>query len=128
MLSSAKMITASSFGAMFFLGVGTAVIGAASKNIGLTPQQIGLLIAVQNLGFILSVTVAGTLADTFSKTKLMFGTSLILAVSFYLFYILYSFIFSRGNSAQTERFLRGGDLSSILQLFRGDTQCTGKLL
>ncbi len=87
MLSNAKIITASSFGAMFFLGVGTAVIGAASRNIGLTPQQIGLLIAVQNLGFILSVTVAGTLADTFSKTKLMFWASLILAVSFYLFYI-----------------------------------------
>ena len=94
MLSSAKMITASSFGAMFFLGVGTAVIGAASKNIGLTPQQIGLLIAVQNLGFILSVTVAGILADTFSKTRLMFWASLILAVSFYLFYIRGAFLFN----------------------------------
>ncbi len=94
MLGSAKMITASSFGAMFFLGVGTAVIGAASKNIGLTPQQIGLLIAVQNLGFILSVTVAGILADTFSKTKLMFWASLILAASFYLFYIRGAFLFN----------------------------------
>ena len=45
MIKSIKLITASSFLAMFFMGVGSAIIGAASRDIGLTAAQIGLLIA-----------------------------------------------------------------------------------
>lgn len=82
MIQNVKIITASSFLAMFFLGVGSTIIGAASKNIGLTPHQIGLLIAIQNVGFIFSVIVSGMLADRFSKTKLMFMSSFILVPFF----------------------------------------------
>jgi hypothetical protein len=39
--------------------VGTAIIGAASGNIGLTPQQTGLLVSAQNVGFILAVLISG---------------------------------------------------------------------
>jgi len=63
----------SSFTAMFFLGVGSAIIGAASRNIGLSPYQIGLLLATQNIGFILSVITVGTLADSTDKARLMFA-------------------------------------------------------
>ena len=45
----------SSFTVMFFLGVGLAIIGAASRNIGLSPYQIGLLFWTQNIGFTVSV-------------------------------------------------------------------------
>jgi hypothetical protein len=55
MIRNVKAITASSFLSMFFLGVGAAVIGAAARNIGLSPFQIGLLIAFQNIGFMFSV-------------------------------------------------------------------------
>ena len=72
---------------MFFLGVGTAVIGAASGNIGLTPFQIGLLVSVQNVGFIIAVLGAGVLADTTSKPLLMGAASLVLAASFLLYYL-----------------------------------------
>ena len=58
MIKSVKLITASSFLAMFFMGVGSAIIGAASRDIGLTAAQIGLLIAAQNVGFIFSVTIS----------------------------------------------------------------------
>ena len=71
---------------MFFLGIGAGVIGAASRNIGLTPYQIGLLIAAQNVGFLLSVLVAGALADSYPKTRLLFFGSAILAAAFFLFY------------------------------------------
>jgi MFS family permease len=71
----------SSFTAMFFLGVGSAIIGAASRNIGLSPYQIGLLLATQNIGFILSVITAGTLADSTDKARLMFAASLIIALT-----------------------------------------------
>jgi len=94
MIKNVSIITASSFVAMFFLGVGSAVIGAASKNIGLTPHQIGLLIAVQNLGFILSVIVSGSLADTFSKTILLSWTSFILSISFFFFYAKDALLFN----------------------------------
>ena len=86
----------SSFTAMFFLGVGAAIIGAASRNIGLSPFQIGLLLATQNIGFILSVITAGILADSADKARLLFAASLITAVSFFFFYLNDSFILNLG--------------------------------
>jgi MFS family permease len=86
----------SSFTAMFFLGVGAAIIGAASRNIGLSPFQIGLLLAAQNIGFILSVITVGTLADSADKARLLFAASLILAVSFFFFYRNDAFILNLG--------------------------------
>jgi fucose permease len=86
----------SSFAAMFFLGVGSAIIGAASRNIGLSPDQIGLLLAIQNIGFILSVITVGTLADSTDKARLLSAASLIIAVSFFFFYQNDSFILNLG--------------------------------
>jgi fucose permease len=81
---------------MFFLGVGAAIIGAASRNIGLSPFQIGLLLATQNVGFILSVITVGTLADSADKARLLFAASLILTVSFFFFYLNDAFILNLG--------------------------------
>ena len=86
MIRNKKALTIGSFSTMFFLGVGTVIIGASSRNIGLTPSQIGLMVSVQNVGFILSVITVGTLADTYDKARLLAAASLILAVSFYFFY------------------------------------------
>ncbi|CAB1084580.1 hypothetical protein D1AOALGA4SA_12094 [Olavius algarvensis Delta 1 endosymbiont] len=86
MIRNRNILTISSFSAMFFLGVGSAVIGAASRNIGLSPFQIGLLLAFQNIGFILSVITVGTLADSVDKARLMFAASLITALSLFFFY------------------------------------------
>jgi fucose permease len=82
-----KAITASSYAAMLFLGLASSLIGAAARNIGLTPSQIGLMIAVQNVGFGLSVWLSGALADTRPKPRLMMVGSLVLAVSFLTFYL-----------------------------------------
>lgn len=87
MINNIKAITFSSYLAMFFLGVGASIIGAAAQNIGLSPAQIGLLIAVQNVGFMLSVFVAGTLADSYEKPKILLVGSLMLAVSFFTFFL-----------------------------------------
>jgi MFS family permease len=84
--TSSGVLTGGSFASMFFLGVASAIIGAASGNIGLSPFHTGLLIAAQNAGFILAVLAAGSLADTRQKAKLMGFGSLVLAVSFFLFY------------------------------------------
>jgi MFS family permease len=86
MIRHRGVLTASSYLSMFFLGVGTAVIGAASGSIGHTPYQTGLLISVQNLGFIVSVLASGTLADSSDKARLMSAGSFLLAVSFFLYY------------------------------------------
>jgi len=83
MIRNRNILIMSSFAAMFFLGVGSAVIGAASRNIGLSPFQIGLLLAIQNIGFILSVSTVGTLADSTDKARLLSAASLIIAVSFF---------------------------------------------
>jgi len=96
MIRNRNILTMSSFTAMFFLGVGSAIIGAASRNIGLSPYQIGLLLATQNIGFILSVITVGTLADSTDKARLMFAASLIIAVSFFFFYLKDSFILNLG--------------------------------
>jgi len=96
MIRNRNVLTMSSFTAMFFLGVGSAIIGAASRNIGLSPYQIGLLLATQNIGFILSVITVGTLADSTDKARLMFAASLITAVSFFFFYLKDAFILNLG--------------------------------
>jgi len=87
MIRHRGVLTGSSYLSMFFLGVGTAVIGAASGSIGHTPYQTGLLISVQNIGFIVSVLASGALADSSDKARLMSAGSLLLAVSFFLYYL-----------------------------------------
>lgn len=72
---------------MFFIGVATTMIGAAARNIGLSPYQIGMFMTVQNLGFMLSVIVSGALADTHDKTNILFVGSSILAAAFVTFYL-----------------------------------------
>ena len=91
MIRNVKALTASSYLSMFFLGVTTAVVGAAAKNIGLTPYQIGLMLAVQNVGFIISVSVSGALADTREKPRILLVGSLVLAGGLLIFYTSYPF-------------------------------------
>ena len=81
-----RAITASSFAAMFFLGIGYSIIGAAARNLGLTPEQIGILLAVQNVGFGVSVAVSGALADTHSKPRIIAFGSIITAIAFFAFF------------------------------------------
>jgi len=87
MIKNVKAITASSYLSMFFLGVASALIGAAARNIGLSPYQIGLIIAVQNVGFAISVSLSGALSDTCEKPKILLMGSLLLAGSFLTFYL-----------------------------------------
>jgi predicted MFS family arabinose efflux permease len=87
MIKSIKAITASAYLSMFFLGVSASLIGAAARNIGLSPYQIGLMIAAQNVGFTVSVLLSGALADQVDKTKILFGGSLVLALAFFTFYL-----------------------------------------
>jgi fucose permease len=86
MIKNIKAITAASFLAMFFLGLSSSVIGAAARNIGLSPYQIGLMIATQNIGFMISVLISGALADTYQKPRILMVGSIILAISLFLFY------------------------------------------
>jgi FHS family glucose/mannose:H+ symporter-like MFS transporter len=77
---------------MFFLGVGVTITGAAARNIGLSPYQIGLLMTALNLGFIISVIISGALADTQEKTVILFVGSGVLAASFLTFYLTDAFL------------------------------------
>ncbi len=87
MIKNIRAVTYSCYLSMLFLGLSSALVGATAKNIGLSPYQIGLLIAVQNLGFIISVVISGALADTHSKPRILFVGSLILALAFLTFYM-----------------------------------------
>lgn len=87
MIRNVTTITASSYLAMFFLGVGVSLVGATARNIGLTPAQIGILLTAQHLGFMVSVSFAGALADTYAKPRILFVGSLILAGGFFTFYL-----------------------------------------
>src|SRR3990170_4772985 len=86
MIRNTKAITALSYLSMFSLGIAASLIGAAARNIGLSPFQIGLMIAVQNIGFMISVMVTGAMSDTHEKPRLLFLGSLILGASFLAFY------------------------------------------
>ncbi len=87
MQNNTKALTAASYLSMLFLGISTTFVGATARNIDLSPFQIGLFLAVQNLGFMVAVMVAGALADTLEKPRILFVGSLILAFSFFSFYL-----------------------------------------
>jgi fucose permease len=87
MIKNTAAITASSYLSMLFLGVAASLIGAAARNIGLSPYEIGLMITVQNMGFMLSVMISGALADTHDKPRILFFGSLVLSAAFLTFYL-----------------------------------------
>jgi MFS family permease len=86
MIKNIKIITAASFLSMLFLGISSSMIGAAARNIGLSPYQIGLMLTAQNLGFMISVLITGALADTYQKPRILMIGSIILAISLFAFY------------------------------------------
>ena len=87
MIKNISAITASSYLSMLFLGVAATLIGAAARNIGLTPYEIGLMITFQNLGFMISVMISGALADSHEKPRILLMGSLILSAAFLSFYL-----------------------------------------
>lgn len=91
MIQNKFLITASSYISMLLLGVAGSLIGAAARNIGLSPYEISLMLLVQNLGFMVSVMISGAMADTYSKPRILMVGSLVLAASFLTFYALSSF-------------------------------------
>jgi len=86
MIKNINAITIATYFTMFFLGVAGSLVGAAARNIGLAPYQIGLLTSIQNVGFMFSVSISGALSDTHDKPKILAIGSLILAISFFSFY------------------------------------------
>ena len=87
MIKNLSAITASSYLSMLFLGVAGTLVGAAARNIGLSPFEIGLMITIQNIGFMLSVMVSGAMSDSYPKPRILFIGSLILSVAFLTFYL-----------------------------------------
>ena len=55
MIKNKSLTTASSYVSMLLLGVAATLIGAAARNIGLSPYEISLMIMIQNLGFMVSL-------------------------------------------------------------------------
>lgn len=86
MITNRSAITGTLYTSMFFLGIVIAIVGAAARNIGLSPSHIGILVSVQNVGFMVGVLVAGSLADSVSKTRIMLMGSVTLMISFAFFY------------------------------------------
>ena len=86
MIKNKSLITGSSYISMLLLGVAATLIGAAARNIGLSPFEISLMIMVQNLGFMVSVMISGALADTYSKPRILMIGSFVLSAAFLTFY------------------------------------------
>lgn len=87
MKNNIKALTLASYLSMLFLGVATSLIGAVARNIDLTPFQIGLFITIQNVGFMIAVWISGALSDSIEKPRILLAGSLILALSFFTFYL-----------------------------------------
>ena len=85
--STARSLTLSSYAAMFFLGVALTVIGAVARSVGLSAFAIGMLVAAQHAGFIVSVLVTGAYCDAFAKPKILFAGSAALAAAFFTFHV-----------------------------------------
>ncbi|HKJ86789.1 MAG TPA: MFS transporter, partial [Spirochaetia bacterium] len=85
-ITSPRVATGSSFLSMFFLGVGVAIVGATARAVGLSPAEIGYLIAAQNVGFGIAVVVGGALSDLYRKPVILTIGLVLLAISFALLY------------------------------------------
>ena len=96
LITSRPVSTGSAFVAMFFLGVGVAIVGATARAVGLAPSQIGYLIAAQNVGFGVSVVVSGALADRFRKPLILTVGLIMLGLSFATLYRSDSFAANLG--------------------------------
>ncbi len=79
-------LTLAAYLSMLFLGVANTIVGAAARNIGLTPFQIGLFLAMQNAGFMAGVLVSGALADVTAKPRVLLVGSVVLSLAFFSFY------------------------------------------
>lgn len=71
---------------MLFLGVGVAIVGATARAVGLSPSQIGYLVAAQNVGFAIAVVTGGALSDRYPKPSILATGLVILAGAFALLY------------------------------------------
>ena len=91
MISNRSIVTGTIYTSMFFLGIVIAIVGAAARNIGLSTAQIGILVSIQNIGFMIGVLTAGAMADQVRKTRIMLLGSLLLAGSFAFFYAFEAF-------------------------------------
>ncbi|MFW6291900.1 MAG: MFS transporter [Spirochaetota bacterium] len=85
-ISSTRVATGSSFLSMFFLGVGVAIVGATARAVGLSPSEIGYLIAAQNVGFGIAVVAGGALSDLYRKPVILTTGLIMLAISFAFLY------------------------------------------
>ena len=94
MINNKSLITASSYTSMLLLGVAATLIGAAARNIGLSPYEISLMIMAQNFGFMVSVMISGAMADTYSKPRILMVGSFVLAAAFFTFYAFDWFAFN----------------------------------
>ena len=92
MIKSKLVATISAFISMFFLGIGATIVGAAARNIGLEAYQIGLLLGLQNIGFMIAVATSGALSDTWKKPTLLFIGSIVLGAGFLTFYMYPNFV------------------------------------
>lgn len=92
MIKRTGIITAATYSSMLFLGISSSLIGAAARNIGLTPFEIGLMIAFQNIGFMISVMASGALADRLEKPRILLVGSLILSPALLTFYLSQVFL------------------------------------
>jgi len=81
MLTNKYSITGQMFTGMFFLGAAAVVIGNASRNVDLPPDQIGLLIASQSVGFMVAVFGVGMLADRYANNWLLASGSMLLCIA-----------------------------------------------
>jgi len=91
-IKSKLVATISAFISMFFLGIGATIVGAAARNIGLEAYQIGLLLGLQNIGFMIAVATSGALSDTWKKPTLLFIGSIVLGAGFLTFYMYPNFV------------------------------------
>lgn len=87
MIRNPTVITGSTYLSMLTVGISIALVGAAARDIGLTPEQIGLLLAAQHGGFAVSVAIAGSLADVSPKPRIMVAGSGLLALGFAFLFV-----------------------------------------
>ena len=96
MIRNRTVITWSSYLSMLTVGVGVTILGAAARDIGLRPHEIGLLLAIEHASFAVAAGISGALADVTSKPRLMVLGSVVFAPGVAALFALDGFAFNAG--------------------------------
>lgn len=80
------LITLACYGAMTFLGIGFAIVGATASEVGISASQLGILLALQQVGFAIGLVLSGLAKSNRARARILSLGCFIMAAALAAFF------------------------------------------